>query len=154
MHFSNALGSSLALLSGLVASQITITRTVIVDPIEVTEPSKPSTKPTVKPTTIITFTSLKPTTKPAPTSEVTKTVYITVTTSIKPATTKKPNTTPPAVTVSPDPNSTKCPVPLYYGCYASRSANACTKCVQGAYCKSQNEFYWQCVTTATDDDRR
>ncbi|KAL2064268.1 hypothetical protein VTL71DRAFT_4762 [Oculimacula yallundae] len=158
MRFPTVFVSSVLFLSGLVASQITITRTITVDPIEVTETAKPTTK---KPPTTI-----KTTTKPTSTPEVTKTFYITVTTTTTarphpppppppPTTTKKPSTTAPIVTPGPDVNSSKlCPVPEYYNCYVSRSKDewgrdACTQCAKGLTCTSWSKYYSQCLT-ATD----
>ncbi|PSN63585.1 hypothetical protein BS50DRAFT_84370 [Corynespora cassiicola Philippines] len=46
------------------------------------------------------------------------------------------------------PSSTRCPVPLYYQCggyYGGKPWTGCTKCVSGAECVTQNEWYDQCV---------
>ncbi|KAF2017252.1 carbohydrate-binding module family 1 protein [Aaosphaeria arxii CBS 175.79] len=47
------------------------------------------------------------------------------------------------------PSSTRCPVPLYYQCggyYDGVPWTGCTKCVSGAKCVVQNEWYDQCVS--------
>ncbi|KAK0127275.1 hypothetical protein ONS96_006825 [Cadophora gregata f. sp. sojae] len=156
MHFPSILISSLLALSGFVAAQTTITITRTVGTVVVVEPptsggstlttKKTTTSSSVKPPPITIKTSTKPTTSNV---QVTQTFYTTVTvTSI--VTTKATTTAKPTLTVPPDPNLTKCPVPLYYQCGGSRSYNGCTKCVAGAQCVSQNDFYWQCVNTSTD----
>ncbi|KAH8651523.1 hypothetical protein BGZ60DRAFT_533873 [Tricladium varicosporioides] len=43
-----------------------------------------------------------------------------------------------------DPNSTKCPVPLYYQCGGS-GWKGCNVCERGYPCVSQNEWYFQCI---------
>ncbi|CAG8959263.1 hypothetical protein HYFRA_00012621 [Hymenoscyphus fraxineus] len=141
LHFALA---CVATFASLAASQgtITITRTAIT--VIITEPES---------TTIKTTTSKKPTTssKEITTTKSTAgpvTVTITVTSTVKESTkstksttSKKPTSTtkPPATTPKPeDPNTTKCPVPLYYPCGGIRYAGGCTVCVAGATCLSQN----------------
>jgi hypothetical protein len=103
----------------------------------------PSTKTTSKPptsnptgphatatvtTTIYTYTTIYVTATPKPTSQTT---------------TKSVTVVSPPPTQAPDPNLTKCPVPLYYKCGGAPGPewNGCSKCVQGLVCTSQNRKY-------------
>ncbi|OAL49809.1 hypothetical protein IQ07DRAFT_644096 [Pyrenochaeta sp. DS3sAY3a] len=110
-------------------------------------PPKSSSKSTPKPTPTPTPTpksSSKSTTKPPPEPTPTPTK----TTTLK--STPKPPVTTPTKTSGGEvgPSSTACPVPLYYQCggyYDGKPWSGCTKCVKGAKCVVQNEFYNQCV---------
>ncbi|KAF2830236.1 hypothetical protein CC86DRAFT_345273 [Ophiobolus disseminans] len=73
-----------------------------------------------------------------------------------PAEPSKTSKSPPKPTLRPTktqegevgPSSTACPVPLYYQCggyYDGVPWTGCTKCVKGAKCLVQNEWYDQCV---------
>ncbi|CAG8983812.1 hypothetical protein HYALB_00006778 [Hymenoscyphus albidus] len=127
LHFALA---CVATFASLAATQgtITITRTAIT--VIITEPES---------TTIKTSTSKKPTTSSKETTTtkstagpvtVTITVTSTVKESTKSTTSKKPTSSTiklPATTPKPEgPNTTKCPVPLYYPCGGIRYAGGCT----------------------------
>ncbi|KAH7348492.1 hypothetical protein BKA65DRAFT_500714 [Rhexocercosporidium sp. MPI-PUGE-AT-0058] len=142
MHSLTVVISLQLLLSGLVASQSTLTITRTIWTVTVIEPPT-STKST------LTTKAVTPTTKKS-SSKFIQTVIVTVTVTDT-LTTRVTGPTKPTLTAAPDPNLTKCPVPLYYQCGGSRSYGGCTKCVAGASCLSQNDWYWQCVTTAIDD---
>ncbi|KAF2281433.1 uncharacterized protein EI97DRAFT_454627 [Westerdykella ornata] len=71
-------------------------------------------------------------------------------TSSKPPTKTSTRPLPPTKTQTEEvgPSSTRCPVPLYYQCggyYDGKPWTGCTKCVSGAKCVWQNEWYYQCV---------
>ncbi|CAO2651309.1 Nn.00g096060.m01.CDS01 [Neocucurbitaria sp. VM-36] len=95
---------------------------------------KPTTTTTRKPEP--SKSSIKVTPTPAPSKT---TITTTPKSTIKPTTTSGGDT---------GPSSTACPVPLYYQCggyYDGKPWTGCTKCVKGAKCVVQNEFYDQCV---------
>ncbi|PVI06783.1 carbohydrate-binding module family 1 protein [Periconia macrospinosa] len=103
-------------------------------------PPKTTTKPTENPTT-------KPTTKPTTSKSTEKP---TTKTTEKPTSTSKSSQKPTKTTTGEEtgPSSTRCPVPLYYQCggyYDGKPWNGCTKCVSGAKCIWQNDWYYQCV---------
>ncbi|KAN0096877.1 hypothetical protein V8E51_015682 [Hyaloscypha variabilis] len=124
MLLSKALGSVLAL-AGIVASQVVVTVTNTVTVVTVT----------VQPLTTSTYTTFVTVgANPPPTSQLT-TIYITAT-----ATTTL--TTASAVI-------TTCPIPLYDQC-GGTSWSGCTDCAAGAFCHSQNAFYYQCLPTTNN----
>ncbi|KAF2689613.1 carbohydrate-binding module family 1 protein [Lentithecium fluviatile CBS 122367] len=127
--------------------------------------SIPSTIPGGQPVTTTTTTTSKTTTVKTTTTTPTKTTTtsktttstpkITTTTSKTTTTTSKITTASTKKTTSTDyeptktgPSSTRCPVPLYFQCggyYDGKPWTGCTKCVNGASCVQQNEWYDQCV---------
>ncbi|KAF2741136.1 hypothetical protein EJ04DRAFT_423710 [Polyplosphaeria fusca] len=55
------------------------------------------------------------------------------------------------------PSSTRCPVPLYYKCGGyddGKPWTGCTKCVAGAKCVWQNDYYYQCVAEDSVGSRK
>ncbi|KAF2447080.1 carbohydrate-binding module family 1 protein [Karstenula rhodostoma CBS 690.94] len=94
---------------------------------------------------------------PEPTSPPKTTLKTTTTTTTTKKTTSSMKT--PTKTSSPSyptktqteevgPSSTRCPVPLYYQCggyYDGKPWTGCEKCVKGAKCVWQNDFYYQCI---------
>ncbi|RDL30654.1 uncharacterized protein BP5553_09999 [Venustampulla echinocandica] len=135
MRLLNLAVASAWALSNLCVSQviITVTRVVTVDPpqwtstvTEATTVTKSGSVPPGHTTTIVT-TIYVTTTPKAPTQTPTiTTVYVTTT----------PKTTTPT-SQAPDPNTTKCPVPLYYQC-GGANWKGCKVCEKGAVCVNQN----------------
>ncbi|CAE7024350.1 hypothetical protein P3342_005400 [Pyrenophora teres f. teres] len=120
---------------------------------------QPTTSKTVTTTTskIVTTTTKKPdppksSAKPEPiTSEKPEPVPYPTKTTVKTSTKSAPK---PTKTTSEEvgPISTACPVPVYYKCGGTNNNepwDGCTKCVKGAKCVIQNQWYHQCVY---DDD--
>ncbi|KAF2116858.1 hypothetical protein BDV96DRAFT_645262 [Lophiotrema nucula] len=105
-------------------------------PVTTTKPSTPKTSSTPPPVSTKKST-VQPTSKYTPPPDD------------PPSKTQKP---PSPTTGEVGPSSTRCPVPLYYQCggyYDGKPWTGCTKCVSGANCVPQNDFYNQCV--AVDD---
>ncbi|ORY12318.1 acyl-CoA N-acyltransferase [Clohesyomyces aquaticus] len=105
--------------------------------------STPKTTPpktTIVPTTKKTSTTIPQSTDEPEEPPPTKTVKSTLKSSQKPPTKTQ--------TEEIGPSSTRCPVPLYYKCGGTNDHDpwtGCTKCVAGAVCVIQNEWYYQCV---------
>ncbi|KAA8618699.1 carbohydrate-binding module family 1 protein [Pyrenophora tritici-repentis] len=122
----------------------------------ISRPTPVVPQPTTKTKTVTTTTKkpdpTKSSAKPEPiTSEKPEPVPYPTKTTIKTSTKSIPK---PTKTTSEEtgPISTACPVPVYYKCGGTNGNDpwtGCTKCVKGAKCVIQNQWYHQCVY---DDD--
>ncbi|KAH7116785.1 hypothetical protein B0J11DRAFT_561143 [Dendryphion nanum] len=106
------------------------------------KPEPVSSSSTKKPEPPKTSTPVSTTKKPSSTSKYTPPPE-------PPTKTSKQPETPTKTGGEVGPSSTRCPVPLYYQCggyYDGKPWTGCTKCVSGAKCVVQNEWYDQCVS--------
>ncbi|KAF2834334.1 carbohydrate-binding module family 1 protein [Patellaria atrata CBS 101060] len=116
------------------------------------------TKPTITKTYIPSISWLsRSTSTPEPVTTSTKKTTTSTSTQKSSTSTSKPYYPPTSTTLKTSttssktstggevgPTSSKCPVPLYYQC-GGATWTGCKTCEKGSYCKTQNEFYYQCV---------